>query len=320
MVTYKESGVDIDSGNVLINKLKKLCPDIGGFGGLYPHGDDYLVAGTDGVGTKLKVAFEMNKHQTIGQDLVAMCVNDVITTGAKPLFFLDYYATGKLQPEKAERVLGGIVEGCYTAGCVLLGGETAEMPGFYNNGEYDLAGFCVGSVEQKKLIDGSKISEGDYIVGIRSSGFHSNGFSLIRKVIEDNELPYATSIEGIGSLGEALLTPTRIYVKEILALIKKYHVKGMAHITGGGLVENIPRVLPQGISAELQKGSWPISRLFLWLQKLGKISDEEMYRTFNMGIGYTLILEKDEAEQLCNEQDEYFIIGQTKTGGEISWK
>lgn len=282
MVTYKEAGVDVEAADSVVEKLRRVCPDIGGFGGLYPLGDQYLVAGTDGVGTKLKVAEALGRHETIGIDLVAMCVNDILTSGAKPLFFLDYFATGKLDTDQLEQVLQGILAGCREAGCVLLGGETAEMPGFYPKGQYDLAGFAVGVVDKERLIDGSTICEGDVVLGIPSSGFHSNGYSLIRKVTD--------------RFTDELLTPTRIYVKEVLAILERAEVKGMAHITGGGVVENLPRVLPAGLGARLNK--WPVPKMFSDLQKRGNIPEAEMYRTFNMGMGYLLVLAPSEAKKL----------------------
>lgn len=312
MATYKEAGVDIDAASQVIGKLRTICPDIGGFGGLYPLGNQYLVAGTDGVGTKLKIALELDKHNTIGIDLVAMCVNDIITSGAKPLFFLDYYATGQLQPQRFERVLGGIVEGCHEAGCALLGGETAEMPGFYPGGQYDLAGFAVGIVEKEELVDGSTIKEGDAIIGIASSGFHSNGYSLIRKVLADRKLSWRDSV------GEQLLEPTRIYVNQVQDLLSRFKIKGMAHITGGGIIENLPRALPSGIGAELQR--WEIPSLFTWLQELGSIEEEEMMRTFNMGIGFVVIVDSADVEELLALSSDYILLGMTATGEGLRFK
>ncbi|NGX57513.1 MAG: Phosphoribosylformylglycinamidine cyclo-ligase [Chlamydiae bacterium] len=303
MTTYKESGVNIDAGNELVKRLKALCPEIGGFSGLYPLGDQYLVAGTDGVGTKLKLAFETNQHSTIGIDLVAMCVNDILTSGAKPLFFLDYYATSKLDVDQAEQVLKGIVEGCEQAECVLLGGETAEMPGFYQPGEYDISGFVVGVVDQDKVIDGSKIGAGDAILGIPSSGVHSNGFSLIRKICDASKIP-------------ELLTPTKIYAKTIRQLIQKYSVRGMAHITGGGITENLPRIFPNGLGAQLR--SWEVPSIFQWLQNEGNIPEDEMYRTFNMGIGMAVIVDAEHAKEIANEFNG-FHIGEVVKGEGVSW-
>lgn len=314
MVTYKDAGVDMDAADGLVDKLKLLCPDIGGFGGLYPLGNQYLVSGTDGVGTKLKIAFAAGKHDTIGIDLVAMSVNDILTSGAKPLFFLDYFATSKLNVEVAEKVLKGIVDGCKESDCVLLGGETAEMPGMYTEGEYDLAGFAVGIVNKEDLVDGKSIKEGDVILGIPSSGFHSNGYSLIRKVIQDIPL---TTVVGNKRLEEILLTPTRIYVKEILELLKDNSIKGMAHITGGGLTENIPRIIPEGLGVTIHLNSWNIPNIFLWLQKQGEIAQDEMYRTFNMGIGYILVVDQETAAQLSAK---YAVIGTITHGSGVQYK
>jgi phosphoribosylformylglycinamidine cyclo-ligase len=274
------------------------------------------VAGTDGVGTKLKIAFDMDKHHTIGIDLVAMCVNDILTTGARPLFFLDYFATSKIIPKRAERVLAGIVEGCHESECALLGGETAEMPGFYKEGEYDLAGFAVGIVDKDKVIDGSKIEPSMSLVGIASSGFHSNGYSLIRKVIEDSKVSLHEVIEG-DLLGKHLLAPTRIYVREVLKLIDEYKIYGMAHITGGGLVENIPRMFPKGIGAVLDKASWKVPPIATWLKEVGSIEESEMYKTFNMGIGYVLVMDEESAKTVCSNHPDFSLIGYTKAGDGI---
>lgn len=297
MVSYKESGVDIDAGNELVARLLKMGADVGGFGGLYPLGDNYLVAGADGVGTKLKLAHALGKHETVGIDLVAMCVNDVATTGAEPLFFLDYFSTSKLELELAEEVLKGIVAGCREAGCALLGGETAEMPGFYREGEYDLAGFAVGIVPKKDLIDGKIIVAGDCLVGIASSGLHSNGFSLVRRILE---------LSGRQPT-EEYLTPTRLYPPLLKRLKQRYSIRGIAHITGGGVTENIPRMLPEGLSARIDRKSWPVPEIFLQLQKLGNVEEEEMYRTFNMGIGLVLALSPEEAERFIAEEEGWII-------------
>jgi phosphoribosylformylglycinamidine cyclo-ligase len=315
-VTYKDAGVDIDAGNRFVEMIKPLVKstmrpevmtDIGGFGGLFSlNTDKYknptLVSGTDGVGTKLKLAFMLDKHDTVGIDLVAMCVNDIIVQGAEPLFFLDYFATGKLSPEKAAEVVKGIAEGCKMAGCALIGGETAEMPGMYPEGEYDLAGFTVGVVDRDNLIDGSSIHEGDVIIGIASSGLHSNGYSLARKIIIENlDLPLDQPAKGMDiPLGEVLMAPTKIYVKSILNLIRDYTIKGMAHITGGGLLENIPRVLPKHCKAVLTRGSWDIPPLFDLLRDGGNIDELEMYRTFNNGIGMVLIVKKDDVDDIVS--------------------
>lgn len=262
----------------------------------YNTGDGYLVSGTDGVGTKLKLAFEMDKHDTIGIDLVAMSVNDIVTCGAKPMFFLDYFATGALDVDKAEQVVKGIVDGCKQCDCILMGGETAEMPGFYPEGEYDLSGFAVGFVAKEKLIDGSKVKAGDVLLGLPSSGVHSNGFSLVRKILQKSGASLGDQLEGTEkTLGEALLMPTTIYVNKVLDMAEKIPVKAMAHITGGGFTDNIPRVLPAGLGVRVSKGSWEIPPLFLWLQKAGEVADPEMFRTFNMGIGMVVVTDKEGA-------------------------
>ena len=313
--TYKDAGVDIDRANTFIERIKPLLKTtsrrevmsgIGGFGGLFHLDigkikDPVLVSSTDGVGTKLKIAQLMNKHDTVGIDLVAMSVNDVIVQGAEPLFFLDYIATGKLCVDTSVQIVDGIVSGCQEAGCALIGGETAEMPGFYPDGEYDLAGFCVGMVDADKLIDGSEIRVGDRIVGIASSGLHSNGFSLARRVLfEDAKLRPEERIEGFEhSIGLELLKPTRIYVKSILNLIKNFTVRGIVHVTGGGFLDNIPRIVPGPCRAVIRRGSWPVPPIFELIKKKGNIDDTEMLRVFNMGIGMILIVaEKDHAEIL----------------------
>jgi phosphoribosylformylglycinamidine cyclo-ligase len=301
-ITYRDAGVDIDAGDELVERIKPLVrraqrPEvlagIGGFGALVELPTGYrhpvLVSGTDGVGTKLRLAIDTGRHDTIGIDLVAMCANDVIVQGAEPLFFLDYYATGKLQVAVAEAVIRGIVEGCVQAGAALVGGETAEMPGMYQGADYDLAGFCVGVVEKDAILDGSKVAPGDAIVGLSSSGPHSNGYSLIRKLIDTAGATPATQLEGRG-LFERLLAPTRIYVKPLLALLRTLPVHGLAHITGGGLTDNIPRVLPQGLEAVLARGRWPRDAVFDWLQHVARTDSTEMYRTFNCGIGMVVIV------------------------------
>ena len=334
-VTYKDAGVDIDAGNRFVQMIKPLVKattrpevltDIGGFGGLFSlNSDKYkkptLVASTDGVGTKLKIAFMADKHDTVGIDLVAMCVNDIVVQGAEPLFFLDYLATGKLSPEKAVEIVKGISEGCVQAGCALIGGETAEMPGMYNDGEYDLAGFTVGVVDNDRIIDGSSITVGDKLIGLASSGLHSNGYSLARKVcFERLGLSLDSFVPELGkTLGEALLTPTRIYVKAILNLLRDFQIKGMAHITGGGLLENIPRVLPRHCRAVVNKNSWEIPAIFQLLREGGNIDEIEMYRTFNNGIGMVLIVPEREVEdimvRLSGLKETAYIIGEiTKTG------
>ena len=314
-ITYKDSGVDIDRANSFVERIKPLIKatsrremmsGIGGFGGLFhldisKNRDPVLVSSTDGVGTKLKIAQMMDKHDTVGIDLVAMSVNDVVVQGAEPLFFLDYIATGKLLVETAVQIVEGVVRGCQEAGCALIGGETAEMPGFYPDGEYDLAGFCVGVVDADKLIDGSEIRVGDRIIGIASSGLHSNGFSLARRVLfEEGKLHPEDKIEGLDEcLGLALLKPTKIYVKSILNLIKNFNIRGIVHITGGGFTDNIPRIVPGPCRAVIRKGSWPIPPIFDLIQSVGGVDEEEMLRVFNMGIGMIIIVaEMDHAEIL----------------------
>jgi phosphoribosylformylglycinamidine cyclo-ligase len=314
-ITYKDSGVDIDRANSFVERIKPLIKatsrremmsGIGGFGGLFhldisKNRDPVLVSSTDGVGTKLKIAQMMDKHDTVGIDLVAMSVNDVVVQGAEPLFFLDYIATGKLLVETTVQIVEGVVRGCQEAGCALIGGETAEMPGFYPDGEYDLAGFCVGVVEADKLIDGSEIRVGDRIIGIASSGLHSNGFSLARRVLfEEGKLHPEDKIEGLDEcLGLALLKPTKIYVKSILNLIKNFSIRGIVHITGGGFTDNIPRIVPGPCRAVIRKGSWPVPPIFDLIRRVGGVDEEEMLRVFNMGIGMIIIVaEIDHAEIL----------------------
>ncbi len=287
---------------------------IGGFGALFEvpkrYREPVLVSGTDGVGTKLKLAFQLNRHDTVGQDLVAMSVNDILVQGAEPLFFLDYFACGKLDVATASTVVKGIAYGCELAGCALIGGETAEMPGMYPDGEYDLAGFAVGAVEKSLIIDGSTIAPGDVVLGLASSGIHSNGFSLVRKIIERAQPDLAADFDG-RSLGDALMAPTRIYVKPMLAMMEQIVVKGMAHITGGGLVENIPRVLRPGLTAELDHRAWPLPPLFSWLQKHGGVADAEMHRVFNCGIGMAVIVSAADADA---------ATGLLSAAGEQVWK
>ncbi|MCW8859229.1 MAG: phosphoribosylformylglycinamidine cyclo-ligase [Deltaproteobacteria bacterium] len=328
-ITYKDAGVDIEAGNQFVNLIKPLVKqtarpevlsDIGGFGGLFSlNSTKYqrptLVAATDGVGTKLKLAFMLNQHDTVGIDLVAMCVNDIIVQGAEPLFFLDYFATAKLSPEQAVDVVKGIAEGCKQANCALLGGETAEMPGMYSKDEYDLAGFAVGVVDNHKIIDGSTITNGDKIIGLASSGLHSNGYSLARKVfLETLGLNLADQPEGLDkTLGAELLTPTRIYVKSILNLIRNFTLKGIAHITGGGLLENLPRILPQQCKAVIDCSSWEKPAIFELLRQGGNIPVEEMYRTFNYGIGMTLVVPETEVEDIMDRLaglgEKAYVIG-----------
>ncbi|XP_047311802.1 phosphoribosylformylglycinamidine cyclo-ligase, chloroplastic/mitochondrial-like [Impatiens glandulifera] len=300
-LTYKDAGVDIDAGSELVRRIAKMAPGIGGFGGLFPLGDSYLVAGTDGVGTKLKLAFESGIHDTIGIDLVAMSVNDIITSGAKPLFFLDYFATSRLDVDLAEKVIRGIVDGCQQSDCTLLGGETAEMPGFYADGEYDLSGFAVGIVKKESVIDGKNITVGDVLIGLPSSGVHSNGYSLVRRVLDKSGLSLKDELPGENiTLGQALMAPTVIYVKQVLDIISQGGVKGIAHITGGGFTDNIPRVFPKGLGALIYKDSWAVPPIFKWIQKVGRIEEDEMLRTFNNGIGMVLVLSREAAERIPN--------------------
>ncbi|MGH8494555.1 MAG: phosphoribosylformylglycinamidine cyclo-ligase [Gammaproteobacteria bacterium] len=312
-LTYRDAGVDIDAGNALVRRIGPaaertrrpgVLSGIGGFGGLFELSARYhepvLVAGTDGVGTKLKLAIELGRHATVGIDLVAMCVNDVIVQGAEPLFFLDYYATGHLDVDVAESVIVGIAHGCEMAGAALLGGETAEMPGMYGAGDYDLAGFCVGVVEKQKLIDGSRVRAGDAIIGLESSGPHSNGYSLVRKVLEASSAGLDTRL-GDSSLADLLMQPTRIYVKPLLALIEAVEVRALAHITGGGIVENLPRVLPEGLEAQIDLSSWTRPAVFDWLQEAGNIAEDEMRRTFNCGIGMAVCVSSGDAERALRD-------------------
>ena len=307
---YKDAGVDIDAGDALIDRIKPLAKKtmrdgvlagIGGFGALFEvpkrYKEPVLVSGTDGVGTKLKLAFEWNMHDTVGIDLVAMSVNDVLVQGAEPLFFLDYFACGKLDVDTAAAVIGGIARGCELSGCALIGGETAEMPGMYPAGEYDLAGFAVGAVEKSKILTGQNVKPGDVVLGLASAGVHSNGFSLVRKVIERAGADLPATLDG-KPFREAVMAPTRLYVKPVLEALAQHPIKALAHITGGGLLENIPRVLPEGTTAHLVKGSWPQTELFAWLQKVASIDDIEMNRTFNNGIGMVVVIDEG-AASLC---------------------
>jgi phosphoribosylformylglycinamidine cyclo-ligase len=308
-LSYRDAGVDIDAGDALVERIKpfakrtmrpEVLAGIGGFGALVElpkrYREPVLVSGTDGVGTKLKLAFVLNRHDTVGIDLVAMSVNDVLVQGAEPLFFLDYFACGRLDVEVATQVVKGIAAGCEQAGCALIGGETAEMPGMYPDGEYDLAGFCVGVVEKSRVIDGRGIAPGDAVLGLASSGAHSNGYSLIRRIVARAQPDLAADLDG-RPLGEALLAPTRIYVKPVLALLAEVPVKGIAHITGGGLVENVPRVLPEGVRAVLDRRAWPLPPLFRWLQTQGAVADAEMHRVFNCGIGMVIVVAEADAER-----------------------
>ncbi len=332
-LTYRDAGVDIEAGESLVERIKPLVQktqrpeclgNIGGFGGLFELPIDryrrpVLVSGTDGVGTKLKLAVILDRHDTIGIDLVAMCVNDVLVLGAEPLYFLDYFATGRLSPEHAQSVIAGIASGCETAGAALIGGETAEMPGMYSPGDYDLAGFCVGVVEKDQIIDGSHIRAGDQVLGLASSGLHSNGYSLARAVLERSS---ATLDQPIGetTLGEALLAPTRIYVRPILALLKAMPIHGIAHITGGGLTGNIPRILPDNCDCRIDATAWPRSEIFQWLQSEGSIDDTEMLRTFNCGIGLVIIVSSDTAaqahEMLKASGETVYRLGEVQAGGQ----
>ncbi|WP_018758445.1 phosphoribosylformylglycinamidine cyclo-ligase [Paenibacillus terrigena] len=333
---YKEAGVDIAAGNEAVERMKKhvkrtfrpeVMTDLGGFGGLFGLNKDkyeepVLVSGTDGVGTKLKIAFAMDKHDTIGVDAVAMCVNDIIVQGAEPLFFLDYLACDRVVPEKIEAIVKGIADGCSESGCALIGGETAEMPGMYAEGEYDIAGFTVGIVDKKKIIDGSTIAPGDVVLGLASSGVHSNGFSLVRKLLlEKHGYQLTDTLPELGgaTLGATLLEPTKLYVKPVLKLIEDVKVKGMAHITGGGFIENIPRMLPANVNVNIEYGTWPILPIFQLMQSKGEITNRDMFTTFNMGIGMVIVVPADQAEQavaaLESQGEQVYRLG-TVTEGE----
>lgn len=323
-LTYRDAGVDIDAGESLVERIKAdvattrrpgVLGGLGGFGGLFELPVDryrrpVLVSGTDGVGTKLKLAIATGRHQGIGIDLVAMCVNDVLVQGAEPLFFLDYYATGRLDVDVAATVVSSIAEGCRQAGCALLGGETAEMPGMYAEGHYDLAGFCVGVVEKDDLIDGRKVQAGDVLIGLASSGPHSNGYSLVRKILEVSTASLDTPLDG-KPLGDHLLAPTRIYVQPVLRLLSQIKVKALAHITGGGLPENLPRVFPDGLAARIDTGSWTWPPVFQWLQQQGRVATAEMYRTFNCGVGMVIAVAADDAEQ---------ALAILRDAGEQAWR
>lgn len=314
MVTYKDAGVDVERGYEAVRRMKQhvattfdenVLGGLGSFGGFYSienAGVDkpVLVAGTDGVGTKLKLAFLMDKHDTVGIDCVAMCVNDVVCQGAKPLLFLDYIATGYLDPQKVEQIVAGVAEGCRQAGCALIGGETAEMPDFYPAGEYDLAGFTVGIVGRDRSISGERVAEGDVLIGVASSGVHSNGYSLVRKLVLTEGRDLSAPVEALGgkSWGETLLTPTKIYVKSALAACAATDVHGIAHITGGGFIENIPRILPEGLCARIERGTWPVLPVFAELQRMGGLTDRQIYNTFNMGIGMVYAVAPDQADVL----------------------
>lgn len=329
-LSYRDAGVDIDAGDSLVEKIKpfakrtmrpEVLGDLGGFGALVEISKKYrqpvLVSGTDGVGTKLKLAFEWDQHDTVGIDLVAMSVNDILVQGAEPLFFLDYFACGKLDVERAAAVIKGIASGCEQSGCALIGGETAEMPGMYPDGEYDLAGFAVGVVEKEQVINGRSIAAGDIVLGLASNGIHSNGYSLVRKIIErarpELDAPFADG----QTLRQAIIAPTRLYVKPILAALKQFTIKGMAHITGGGISENVPRILPDNTVAAIDAQSWPLPKLFQWLQQAGQVDSQEMYRTFNCGIGMVLVVNAADAaavQQFLRQQGEIvYQIGTIRT-------
>ncbi|MCH1624677.1 phosphoribosylformylglycinamidine cyclo-ligase [Ferdinandcohnia quinoae] len=336
---YKQAGVDIEAGYEAVSRMKKhvqktVRPEVmgglGSFGGMFDLSkvnvkEPVLVSGTDGVGTKLMLAFMMDKHDTIGIDAVAMCVNDIIVQGAEPLYFLDYIACGKAHPEKIEQIVKGIADGCEMAGCALIGGETAEMPGMYGEDEYDLAGFSVGVAEKSKLVTGTSICPGDVLIGLTSSGIHSNGYSLVRKILlEDGKLDLGKTYGELGrTLGEEMLQPTKIYVKSLLKVMEKYEIKGMSHITGGGFIENIPRMLPDSVGAEIDYGSWPIPAIFDLLQTTGNLDRTEMFNIFNMGIGMVLTVAESnfhDVIQLLEEQGEKaFIIGRVKEGEGVSF-
>lgn len=338
--SYEESGVNLEAGYEVVNRIKKhvastarrgCMGNIGAFGGMFDIGSLHykhpiLVSGTDGVGTKLKIAFAMGKHDTIGIDAVAMCVNDVLAQGAEPLIFLDYVAVGKNKPSVVESIVAGVAEGCRQAGCALVGGETAEMPGMYAEDDYDIAGFTVGAVEKDKLIDCSKVAPGDVLVGIGSSGVHSNGFSLVRKIIYDNHLDLNKKYDGTGdkTLGDVLLTPTKIYVKPVLEILKNADVHGIAHITGGGFDENIPRILPEGCGVEINEGSWDIPEIFQLLEKYGNIPHREMFNIFNMGIGMVLALDPHDVATVIKILTEWgekaSVIGKVINGEKVTLK
>lgn len=333
MTTYREAGVDVEAGYEAVKLMKnhvkrtfrpEVMTELGGFGGLFSldkskYEQPVLVSGTDGVGTKLKIAFLTDKHDTVGIDCVAMCVNDIVCSGAEPLFFLDYVAVGKNYPEKVAQIVKGVAEGCVMSGCSLIGGETAEMPGFYPVDEYDLAGFTVGIVDKNKIIDGKKIKAGDKLIGLPSSGIHSNGYSLVRKLINPTENNLKEYVEKFGcTLGEELLKPTKIYVKTILDLIGKYEIKGISHITGGGFIENIPRMIPEGLRVQIQKGSWPVLPIFDLLRDLGNMADKDIFNTFNMGIGMVMAVDAQKADEIISYLDSQgekaYVIGSIAEG------
>ena len=333
-LTYKDAGVDKEAGYKEVQMIKGLIKkthipgvlsDIGGFSGLFQldttkYKEPVLVSGTDGVGTKLRIAFMMDKHNTIGEDAVAMCANDILCQGAKPLFFLDYIATGKLVPEKMASIVEGVSNGCIKAGCALIGGETAEMPGFYSDDEYDVAGFCVGVVDKSKIINGSTIKEGDIILGLPSSGIHSNGYSLVRKIVfEKEQMAIDTFVEELGTtIGEEILKPTRIYTHPVYDLVENFDIKGLCHITGGGFYENIPRMLSDNLQAHVNTKGIQTPTIFNLLQKWGNIATDEMYGTFNMGVGMVIVIDKDDKERVLNflqeREEKVYVIGEIKAG------
>ena len=329
-LSYRDAGVDINAGDSLVERIKpfakrtmrpEVLGDLGGFGALVEISQKYrhpvLVSGTDGVGTKLKLAFEWDQHDTVGIDLVAMSVNDILVQGAEPLFFLDYFACGKLDVERAAAVIKGIAAGCEQSGCALIGGETAEMPGMYPDGEYDLAGFAVGVVEKEQVINGRSIVAGDVVLGLASNGIHSNGYSLVRKIIERAQPELDAEFNQGKTLRQAIIAPTRLYVKPILAALKQFTIKGMAHITGGGISENVPRILPENTVAAINSQSWPLPKLFQWLQQAGNVEIQEMYRTFNCGIGMVLVVNAEDADAiqkfLQQQGETVYQIGRIRT-------
>jgi phosphoribosylformylglycinamidine cyclo-ligase len=333
MTTYKDAGVDVEAGYESVKLMGKhvkrtfrpeVLTDIGGFGGLFAlnkgkYDEPVLVSGTDGVGTKLKIAFLMDKHDTVGIDCVAMCVNDIVCSGAEPLFFLDYIALGKNRPEKVAEIVKGVSDGCVASGCALIGGETAEMPGFYPEDEYDLAGFAVGVVDKSKIINGKNIIEGDKLIGLSSSGLHSNGYSLVRKLLNPKKEKLWEHVEALGTtLGEELIRPTKLYVKTILDLKDKFEIKGISHITGGGFIENIPRMIPEDLRIKINKGTWPVLPIFRLLQKIGNIKESDIYNTFNMGIGMVLVVSGENAAEVLNylnkNEEQAYLIGEVIKG------
>jgi phosphoribosylformylglycinamidine cyclo-ligase len=333
MTTYKDAGVDVEAGYKAVELMKghvkktfrpEVMTDLGGFGGLFSLSKDkykepVLVSGTDGVGTKLKIAFLLDKHDTVGIDCVAMCVNDIVCSGAEPLFFLDYIAVGKNRPERVADIVKGVAEGCVMSGCSLIGGETAEMPGFYAEEDYDMAGFAVGIVDKSKIIDGKSIKEGDKLIGLPSSGLHSNGYSLVRKLLNPSSQKLQEYVEALGAkMGDELIKPTKIYVKTVLDLINRYEIKGVSHITGGGFIENIPRMVPDGLRVKINKGTWPVLPIFKLLQNIANIEERDIYNTFNMGIGMVLAVSSDIAEEVLayinKNNEEAYLIGEIIKG------